>query len=81
MGPTGLVPKPTSPRLLPMGSPDELSAAMTPLELGGAGEGYLGARSLAGPAEGRESEMVGRMIRMEEERRRREGQSSPVARV
>lgn len=76
---TGLVNKPISPRLLPMGSPDELSAAMTPLELGDGAGGYLGARVLA--SDSRESEMVGRMLRMEEECRRREGQSSPVASV
>ncbi|RDW66963.1 hypothetical protein BP5796_09712 [Coleophoma crateriformis] len=76
---TRLANKPISPRLLPMGSPDELSAVMTPLELGDGAGGYLGARALG--ADSRESEMVGRMLRMEEDRRRREGQSSPAARV
>ncbi|KAL3417151.1 hypothetical protein PVAG01_11151 [Phlyctema vagabunda] len=78
-GAASLMSKPISPRLLPLGSPDELSAAMTPLELGDGSGGYLGARALS--TESRESEMVGQMMRMEEERRRREGQSSPVTRV
>lgn len=73
--------KPISPRLLPLGSPGPI----TPFELEES-SGYLIAgsiRSADGLAEGglRENEAIGKMIRLEEERRRREGQSSPVARV
>ncbi|CAD6444058.1 0f8a16ac-842e-4d9a-9bd3-25512091f7a1 [Sclerotinia trifoliorum] len=72
--------KPVSPRLLPLGSPGPI----TPFELEES-SGYLiaGQTRSGGLAEGRlrENEAVARMIRVEEERRRREGQSSPVARV
>ncbi|KAF7899762.1 hypothetical protein EAF00_004098 [Botryotinia globosa] len=72
--------KPISPRLLPLGSPGPI----TPFELEES-SGYLiaGQMSSGGLAEGGliENEAVARMIRMEEERRRREGQSSPAARV
>ncbi|KAM0155803.1 hypothetical protein ACHAQE_002288 [Botrytis cinerea] len=72
--------KPISPRLLPLGSPGPI----TPFELEES-SGYLIAGQIrsGGLAEGglMENEAVARMIRMEEERRRREGQSSPAARV
>lgn len=72
--------KPISPRLLPLGSPGPI----TPFELEES-SGYLIAGQMRsnGLAEGglREKEAIGRMIKMEEERRIREGQSSPVARV
>lgn len=76
--------KPLSPRLLPLGSPGPI----TPLELEESA-GYLmaGARPTSNYMMGgslqsdRERELVGRMIRAEEESRRREGQSSPAARV
>ncbi|KAM3084610.1 hypothetical protein ACMFMG_001286 [Clarireedia jacksonii] len=73
--------KPISPRLLPLGSPGPI----TPFELEESA-GYLiaGQRGSRGGLLGdgtREQEAVERMIRAEEERRRREGQSSPAARV
>ncbi|PQE25162.1 hypothetical protein CJF31_00011825 [Rutstroemia sp. NJR-2017a BVV2] len=73
--------KPISPRLLPLGSPGPI----TPFELEESA-GYLiaGQRGNRGNLIGdgaREQEAVERMIRAEEERRRREGQSSPAARV
>lgn len=72
--------KPISPRLLPLGSPGPI----TPFELEES-SGYLiaGQMRSGGLIEPglRENEAIGRMIRVEEERGRREGQSSPVARV
>ncbi|KAF7909666.1 uncharacterized protein EAF01_003384 [Botrytis porri] len=72
--------KPISPRLLPLGSPGPI----TPFELEES-SGYLiaGQMRSGGLAQGEliENEAVARIIRMEEERRRREGQSSPAARV
>ena len=71
--------KPASPKLLPLGSPGPI----TPFELEESG-GYLVAghqRSSGGLLSGGDREAVERMIREEEVRRRREGQSSPVARV
>ena len=62
--------KPDKPRLQPLGSP----GPVTPMELEGA-EGYLGAR---GPAEEAQREEIARAMRLDEERRRREGASSPV---
>jgi hypothetical protein len=66
--------KPISPRLLPLVSP----GPVTPIELEESAE-YLVAGSQS--AEGNQQELVGRMIRAEEERERREGRSSPVAKV
>ncbi|KAA8567852.1 hypothetical protein EYC84_008305 [Monilinia fructicola] len=64
--------KPISPRLLPLGSPGPI----TPFELEES-SGYLIAGQIrsSGLTEGglRENEAIGRMIRIEEERRRREG--------
>ncbi|KAB8296058.1 hypothetical protein EYC80_008865 [Monilinia laxa] len=72
--------KPVSPRLLPLGSPGPI----TPFELEES-SGYLIAGQIrtSGLTGGglRENEAIGRMIGIEEERRRREGQSSPAARV
>ena len=62
--------KPDKPRLQPLGSP----GPVTPMELEGA-EGYLGAR---GSAEEAQREEIARAMRLDEERRRREGASSPV---
>ncbi|KAI9649350.1 hypothetical protein NHQ30_001923 [Ciborinia camelliae] len=71
--------KPISPRLHPLGSPGPI----TPFELEES-SGYLIAGQIrsGGLVESglRENEAIGRMIRVEE-RRRLEGQSSPVARV
>jgi hypothetical protein len=64
--------KPISPRLLPLGSP----GPVTPMELEESA-GYLIAGAGSQITE-QQSELVGRMIRAEEERRRREGQSSPT---
>ncbi|ESZ94577.1 hypothetical protein SBOR_5067 [Sclerotinia borealis F-4128] len=71
--------KPISPRLLPLGSPGPI----TPFELEET-SGYLiaGQRRSGGLTGGglRENEAIAKIIRVEE-RRRREGQSSPAARV
>ncbi|KAI9743800.1 MAG: hypothetical protein M1818_002534 [Claussenomyces sp. TS43310] len=66
--------RPENPRLAPLGSP----GPVTPMELE-EGAGYLvaGAGSAADP--GSQQEMVGRMIRAEQERMQREGRGSPVA--
>lgn len=66
--------KPISPRLLPLGSP----GPVTPMELEESA-GYLVAGGGGAHLTDSQSEMVGRMIRAEEERRRREGTSSPIA--
>lgn len=72
---------PGAPKLLPLGSP----GPVTPMELEeSSAAGYLvaGARGGSCYLQGenrKEADMVGRMIRAEEERRRREGQSSPLA--
>lgn len=62
--------KPSKPRLAPLGSP----GPVTPMELEGSGEGYLGAR---GPVDAQVEE-IARAIRAEEERKQREGASSPA---
>ncbi|KAI0109421.1 hypothetical protein F4776DRAFT_657220 [Hypoxylon sp. NC0597] len=62
--------KPSKPRLAPLGSP----GPVTPMELEGSQDGYLGAR---GPADAQVEE-IARAIRAEEERKRREGASSPA---
>jgi hypothetical protein len=75
---SGLSKKPDSPKLEPLGSPTEF---MTPFELEQPlHAGYLAAKGIPDTSAAQQ-EMVGRMIRAEEERRRREGQSSPLARV
>jgi hypothetical protein len=61
--------KPTKPRLVPLGSP----GPVTPMELEGSGDGYLGAHGVANT-----QAEVNRAIQAEEERRRREGASSPA---
>ncbi|QSZ37127.1 hypothetical protein DSL72_009220 [Monilinia vaccinii-corymbosi] len=72
--------KPVGPRLHPLGSPGPI----TPFELE-EDSGYLIAGQIRsdGSVDGalRKSEAIESMIRVEEERRRREGQSSPAARV
>ncbi|KAI0012013.1 hypothetical protein F4779DRAFT_635089 [Xylariaceae sp. FL0662B] len=66
--------KPSKPRLVPLGSP----GPVTPMELEGSGDGYLGARGSAdGPADAQAQE-IARAIRAEEERKRREGATSPA---
>ncbi|KAI1246259.1 hypothetical protein MGN70_013157 [Eutypa lata] len=62
--------KPDKPRLQPLGSP----GPVTPMELEGA-DGYLDAR---GSAEESQREEIARAVRLDEERRRREGASSPI---
>ncbi|KAI5921729.1 hypothetical protein F4810DRAFT_702101 [Camillea tinctor] len=62
--------KPSKPRLVPLGSP----GPVTPMELEGSEDGYLGAR---GPAN-TQAEEIARAIRAEEERKRREGTTSPA---
>ncbi|KAI1370736.1 hypothetical protein F4677DRAFT_457672 [Hypoxylon crocopeplum] len=64
------VSKPSKPRLAPLGSP----GPVTPMELEGSEDGYLGAR---GPADAQIEEIT-RAIRAEEERKRREGATSPA---
>lgn len=63
--------KPNKPKLEPLGSP----GPVTPMELGGSADGYLSAR---GPADDAQAEEIARAMRAEHERRRREGQGSPV---
>ncbi|KAI0021418.1 hypothetical protein F4780DRAFT_289333 [Xylariomycetidae sp. FL0641] len=60
-------PKPCKPRLAPLGSP----GPVTPMELEGSEGGYLGAGGAA------EAE-IARAIQAEEERKRREGATSPA---
>ncbi|KAI0395187.1 hypothetical protein F5Y17DRAFT_220159 [Xylariaceae sp. FL0594] len=63
------VTKPAKPRLAPLGSPGPI----TPMELDGSGDGYLGARGLAdAQAEVRRETQAG------EDKGRREGASSPA---
>lgn len=62
--------KPDKPRLQPLGSP----GPVTPMELEGA-DGYLNVR---GSAEEAQREEIARAMRLDEERRRREGASSPA---
>ncbi|KAI0848164.1 hypothetical protein F5Y00DRAFT_262799 [Daldinia vernicosa] len=64
------VPGPGKPRLAPLGSP----GPVTPMELENAQDGYLGARSTADI----QVEEIARAIRAEEERKRREGTTSPT---
>ncbi|KAI1080480.1 hypothetical protein F5B20DRAFT_580147 [Whalleya microplaca] len=64
------MPKPSKPRLVPLGSP----GPVTPMELEGSGDGYLGARGSADA----QAEEIARAIRAEEERKRREGATSPA---
>ncbi|KAI1101448.1 hypothetical protein F4804DRAFT_11659 [Jackrogersella minutella] len=62
--------KPSKPRLAPLGSP----GPVTPMELEGSEDGYLGARA---PTDAQVEEIT-RAIRAEEERKRREGATSPA---
>jgi hypothetical protein len=62
---------PDKPKLEPLGSP----GPVTPMELGGSNDGYLAAR---GPADDAQAEEIARALRAEEQRRRREGASSPI---
>lgn len=62
--------KPDKPRLQPLGSP----GPVTPMELEGA-DGYLDVR---GSTEETQREEMARVMRLDEERRRREGASSPI---
>jgi len=75
--PTAKVHKPTSPRLAPLGSP----GPVTPMDLeenGGDG-GYLTrGHVLSSPDAEREHDEVKRAMRADEERRRREGATSPA---
>ena len=73
MGFTSLNTKPSKPRLVPLGSP----GPVTPMELESSDDGYLGARVPAS-ANGPQIEEIARAIRIEEERRRREGPGSPA---
>lgn len=72
---------PGAPKLIPLGSP----GPVTPMALEESNAaGYLVGGATRGSSyrqgeNSREADMVGRMIRAEEERRRREGQSSPLA--
>lgn len=68
--------KPENPRLVPLGSP----GPVTPMELEES-DGYLVAGMGGTPGEGSQQEMVGRMIRAEQERMQREGRGSPVGTV
>ncbi|KAI2781383.1 hypothetical protein F4815DRAFT_498781 [Daldinia loculata] len=64
------MPGPGKPRLAPLGSP----GPVTPMELENAQDGYLGARGAADI----QVEEIARAIRAEEERKRREGTTSPT---
>ncbi|KAI1392201.1 uncharacterized protein F4822DRAFT_119105 [Hypoxylon trugodes] len=71
IGFTSMSSKPSKPRLAPLGSP----GPVTPMELEGSDEGgYLGAR---GPTDAQVEE-IARAIRAEEDRKRREGATSPA---
>jgi hypothetical protein len=68
---------PCAPRLDPLGSP----GPVTPMELaaGNAREGYLTlGGALTGPNSSRQSEEISEALRMDQDRRRREGHGSPV---
>ncbi|KAI4868115.1 hypothetical protein F4820DRAFT_445466 [Hypoxylon rubiginosum] len=69
IGFTSMSNNPSKPRLVPLGSP----GPVTPMELEGDEDGYLGAR---GPTDAHIEEIT-RAIRAEEERKRREGATSP----
>ncbi|KAI0172406.1 hypothetical protein GGR52DRAFT_404256 [Hypoxylon sp. FL1284] len=60
---------PSKPKLVPLGSP----GPVTPMELEGSEDGYLGARGSTDA----QVEEIARAIRAEEERKRREGTTSP----
>lgn len=68
-----LASKPTSPRLVPLGSP----GPVTPMELGDTDASYL-TRGLPGPDADREADEVARAIRDEAERKRKDGTGSPI---
>ncbi|KAK8067849.1 hypothetical protein PG996_006961 [Apiospora saccharicola] len=65
--------KPNKPRLEPLGSP----GPVTPMELESADDGYIGAR-VASSGDSAQIEEIARAIREDEERKRREGASSPA---
>ncbi|KAK7916994.1 hypothetical protein PG985_010602 [Apiospora marii] len=65
--------KPNKPRLEPLGSP----GPVTPMELESADDGYIGAR-VASSGDSAHIEEIARAIRADEERKRREGASSPA---
>ncbi|KAK6839544.1 hypothetical protein PG989_016078 [Apiospora arundinis] len=67
------VTKPNKPRLEPLGSP----GPVTPMELESADDGYIGAR-VASSGDSTQIEEIARAIRADEERRRREGTTSPI---
>lgn len=65
--------KPNKPRLEPLGSP----GPVTPMELESTDDGYIGAR-VASSRDSAQIEEIARAIRADEERKRREGASSPA---
>ncbi|KAK8073903.1 hypothetical protein PG994_004802 [Apiospora phragmitis] len=67
------VTKPNKPRLEPLGSP----GPVTPMELESTDDGYIGAR-VASSGDSAQIEEIARAIRADEERKRREGASSPA---
>ncbi|KAK8099398.1 uncharacterized protein PG998_012639 [Apiospora kogelbergensis] len=67
------VTKPNKPRLQPLGSP----GPVTPMELESTDDGYIGAR-IAPSGDSAQVEEIARAIRADEERRRREGTTSPI---
>ncbi|KAK8070821.1 hypothetical protein PG997_011024 [Apiospora hydei] len=67
------VTKPNKPRLEPLGSP----GPVTPMELESSDDGYIGAR-VASSGDSAHIEEIARAIRADEERKRREGTTSPV---
>lgn len=70
IGFTSMSNNPSKPKLAPLGSP----GPVTPMDLEGAQDGYLGAR---GPTDAHVEE-IARAIRADEERKRREGTTSPA---
>ena len=66
--------KPISPRLLPLGSP----GPVTPMDLEGSDSYLTLGRAVSGPDAEREAEEIARAIRVEADRRRREGATSPA---
>jgi hypothetical protein len=73
MGFNSLSSKPSKPKLVPLGSPGPI----TPMDLESSDDGYLGVR-LPASEDHLQVEDVARAIRADEERRRREGTTSPV---
>ncbi|KAI1851972.1 hypothetical protein JX265_008222 [Neoarthrinium moseri] len=73
MGFTSVSSKPSKPKLAPLGSP----GPVTPMELEAGGDDFFGVRVRASE-DSSQVEEVARAIRADEERRRREGGSSPA---